>query len=565
MESKLLRSSNLSSSKAGFNFYNFRDLPREAFISSSSSIKIPRFQLSNPNTNSTSNYENKFRDDIKLPEYADDNNHNHTVTTTTTNNNNNSNNSDKIIYSPNSQVSILYPTNSNESYLSDTFSFEVGNSDSNEMNSNDKSFNNYDNNYQTYINSQSTVKNLFNNHGNHENMNNKDNNNHNHNNNYFHINNNDNESIFSSNSLSTYTNGKRTQNFYPFFPNKSTSRNINKLSLDMNNISNNKSAQNLLDNQSLNPKKKKKTLEITEKVFSPNSTTSAFSNNNNNNNNSNNNSNNNNNNNNGKIDCKNFYSQPNSSTFSSFSTTYNYTIPAQDVFAGDLVPVLTQDSHLITNGLKPSPSSKEAIGSYFYQLKAEDSAGNIFDFANLRNQVVLVINISGNAYSNQTSLSKYHFTVLEKLYQKYHLNPITGEPQFEIIAFPCDQFFAPFLALKNTDNDGNKVESPVEADSQLREYLAKNYNITFPLLRRIKVNGKYASDIYKFLKNEKNGVFGKSIKWNFEKFVIDKYGNVIKRSTFLKNLKLIEDKIFNLIEEDIVIDKCYPLPDDFLL
>ena len=51
----------------------------------------------------------------------------------------------------------------------------------------------------------------------------------------------------------------------------------------------------------------------------------------------------------------------------------------------------------------------------------------------------------------------------------------------------------------------------------------------FPLFSKIEVNGDNAHPLYKFLKSEKGGLLGDSIKWNFTKFLVDKQGNVIER------------------------------------
>lgn len=51
----------------------------------------------------------------------------------------------------------------------------------------------------------------------------------------------------------------------------------------------------------------------------------------------------------------------------------------------------------------------------------------------------------------------------------------------------------------------------------------------FSLMFKIEVNGENASPLYKFLKEQKGGLFGDSIKWNFAKFLVDKQGNVVDR------------------------------------
>lgn len=56
-----------------------------------------------------------------------------------------------------------------------------------------------------------------------------------------------------------------------------------------------------------------------------------------------------------------------------------------------------------------------------------------------------------------------------------------------------------------------------------------NYGVEFPLFSKIEVNGDNAHPLYRFLKSEKTGLLGDSIKWNFTKFLVDKQGNVVDR------------------------------------
>jgi glutathione peroxidase len=49
------------------------------------------------------------------------------------------------------------------------------------------------------------------------------------------------------------------------------------------------------------------------------------------------------------------------------------------------------------------------------------------------------------------------------------------------------------------------------------------------MFAKIEVNGDNAHPLYKFLKNQKSGLLGASIKWNFTKFLVDRAGNVVAR------------------------------------
>lgn len=146
--------------------------------------------------------------------------------------------------------------------------------------------------------------------------------------------------------------------------------------------------------------------------------------------------------------------------------------------------------------------STMSAATSFYDLKPEDKSGEPFSFDQLKGKVVLVVNVA----------SKCGFTPqyksLEELYKKYH-----GEG-LEILGFPCNQF------------GGQEPGSQEE----IATFCEKNYGVSFPIMKKINVNGDQADPVYNYLKEKKGGLLGfKGIKWNFEKFLIDKEGNVVNR------------------------------------
>ena len=84
---------------------------------------------------------------------------------------------------------------------------------------------------------------------------------------------------------------------------------------------------------------------------------------------------------------------------------------------------------------------------------------------------------------------------------------------FEILAFPCDQF-------------GHQEPG---SDAEIATFCEATYGVTFPLFAKIEVNGKNAHPLYVWLRQQKSGLLGNSIKWNFTKFLIDKAGVVRAR------------------------------------
>ena len=132
----------------------------------------------------------------------------------------------------------------------------------------------------------------------------------------------------------------------------------------------------------------------------------------------------------------------------------------------------------------------------------ENADGSKLDLGDKLGKVLLVVNVA----------SKCGFTPqyegLEELQRKF------GDQGFEVLGFPCNQFGA---------------QEPGNAD-EIATFCKLTYDVTFPVLKKVEVNGEGASPLYDWMKGEAPGILGsKAIKWNFTKFLIDRSGNVVKR------------------------------------
>jgi glutathione peroxidase len=136
-----------------------------------------------------------------------------------------------------------------------------------------------------------------------------------------------------------------------------------------------------------------------------------------------------------------------------------------------------------------------------YDFSATLNNGREKKLSAYKGKVLLIVNTA----------SKCGFTPqyegLQKLYGQYR------EQGFELLAFPCDQF-------------GHQEPG---SDTEIKSFCEINYGVEFPLFSKVDVNGNDEHPLYKFLKSEKGGLIGDSIKWNFTKFLVDKQGNVIER------------------------------------
>ena len=87
-------------------------------------------------------------------------------------------------------------------------------------------------------------------------------------------------------------------------------------------------------------------------------------------------------------------------------------------------------------------------------------------------------------------------------------------------------------------------------DEEIGQFCQLNYGVTFPIMKKIDVNGKNEDPVYGFLKSQKSGILGfKGIKWNFEKFLVDKNGKVYERYASLTKPSSIDETIATLLKE----------------
>jgi glutathione peroxidase len=137
-----------------------------------------------------------------------------------------------------------------------------------------------------------------------------------------------------------------------------------------------------------------------------------------------------------------------------------------------------------------------------YDYSAKTLDGQDVSLADYRGQVLLIVNTA----------SKCGFTPqyegLEALYKAHK------DRGFTVLAFPCNQFGA--------QEPGNAEE--------IASFCSLTYDVTFPVMSKIDVNGADAHPLYRFLKKEQKGVLGtEAIKWNFTKFLIGRNGKVVRR------------------------------------
>ena len=152
----------------------------------------------------------------------------------------------------------------------------------------------------------------------------------------------------------------------------------------------------------------------------------------------------------------------------------------------------------------------------FYDFKIESITGEIINFKEYENKVVLIVNTASYCgFTNQ-------YADLQELWDKYKSKGLV------ILGIPSNSF--------NQEKKGN---------DDVKKFCEINFNINFPLTIITEVKGDNAHDIFKWAKKN----YGKSAvpKWNFHKILINKEGKV--EDTFTSFTNPISKKIIKKIEQ----------------
>jgi glutathione peroxidase len=116
--------------------------------------------------------------------------------------------------------------------------------------------------------------------------------------------------------------------------------------------------------------------------------------------------------------------------------------------------------------------------------------------------VVLVVNTA-----SECGLTP-QYEGLQRLYDTY------AGRGFAVLGFPCDQF-------------GHQEPG---TEDEIASFCERNYGVSFPMFAKIDVNGGDTHPLFRWLKDEKSGLLGGAIKWNFTKFLLARDGSVVDRN-----------------------------------
>lgn len=141
--------------------------------------------------------------------------------------------------------------------------------------------------------------------------------------------------------------------------------------------------------------------------------------------------------------------------------------------------------------------------------------------SNFEGKVVLVVNTASRCgFTPQ-------YEGLQALYEKYKDDGLV------VLGVPANNF------------GGQEPGS----EEEIVQFCKTNYDVSFPMLSKLSVKGNDQHPLFSYLTTEENSDFTGDIKWNFEKFLISKEGNVVRR--FRSRTKPMSSDLTGAIEAEL--------------
>lgn len=162
---------------------------------------------------------------------------------------------------------------------------------------------------------------------------------------------------------------------------------------------------------------------------------------------------------------------------------------------------------------------KNDIYESIYEFKVDKLGGGTIDFSQYKGKKILIVNTASKCgYTPQ-------YEGLQSLYE-------ANKDKLVIVGFPANNF------LRQEPGSNEEIEA----------FCKKNYGVTFPMAEKISVKGNDMAPIYHWLtKKEHNNYENSSVKWNFQKYLIDENGKLI--AMFPPGTKPLSDEIRDAINK----------------
>ncbi|KAJ0090697.1 hypothetical protein Patl1_12600 [Pistacia atlantica] len=168
--------------------------------------------------------------------------------------------------------------------------------------------------------------------------------------------------------------------------------------------------------------------------------------------------------------------------------------------------------------------ARAATEKTLYDFTVKDIDEKEVPLSKFKGKALLIVNVA-----SRCGLTTGNYSELSHLYEKYKTQDrgsvhmidhiffsallCDQDLCFEILAFPCNQF------------GGQEPGS----NPEIKDFACTRFKAEFPIFDKVDVNGPNTAPVYQFLKSSAGGFLGDLIKWNFEKFLVDKNGKVVER------------------------------------
>ena len=134
-----------------------------------------------------------------------------------------------------------------------------------------------------------------------------------------------------------------------------------------------------------------------------------------------------------------------------------------------------------------------------YDITINSIDDKLIDLNQYKGKNVIFVNVA--SYCGYTG----QYAELQELQETYD--------DLEIIGIPCNQFL---------------FQEP-KSQSEIKQFCSANFGVTFMMTEKINVKGKNQHDLYKWLTSkELNGSENSNVKWNFQKYLVNKKGEFVK-------------------------------------
>jgi len=153
-----------------------------------------------------------------------------------------------------------------------------------------------------------------------------------------------------------------------------------------------------------------------------------------------------------------------------------------------------------------------------YNIKINALNGDAINLSDYKDKYILFVNVASECgFTGQ-------YEDLQKLYETY-------KDKLMIIGVPCNQFGG---------------QEPGSA-SEIQTFCKVNYGVTFLLTEKVDVKGDNQHPLYQWLtQKSKNGRSNSSVKWNFQKYLVGKNGELL--NYFFSVTQPLSDKITNYLK-----------------